>query len=176
MRARWALVAGVLAALAIPAAAAATPDVTFDQDKVAVVLGDKFTLHTRVTNSGRAPTDLLLAHLNVASLTSDVYVDPEDWSSRRTQELGPLAPGESTTLTWDVQAVNAGRFDIYVVVLPNGAASAGHGPLTVSPPAYVRVAGRRTLDAGGALPVVVVVPVLLGLAAGVSRFRLRRGA
>jgi hypothetical protein len=36
------------------------------------------------------------------------------------------------------------------------------------------VAGRRTLTAGGALPVAVAVPILLGLTAATVRFRGRR--
>jgi len=44
----------------------------------------------------------------------------------------------------------------------------------VSPPVHLTVAGRKTLSAGGALPVAVAVPVLLGPALAVTRIRLRR--
>jgi len=133
----------------------------------------RVTVRAQFTNSGTAPTDRLVADLNVASLTG-VYVDLEDWSASRTHELAPLAPGRSTTLSWDVQAVNAGSFDVYVVVLPNGPSTAGTGPLVVSPPLHVTVTGRRTLNAGGALPVVIVMPVLLGLVAAATRIRIRQ--
>jgi hypothetical protein len=63
---------------------------------------------------------------------------------------------------------------VYVVLLPDGPGSAGKGPLWVSPPVHVEVAGRQTLSAGGALPVVLGVPVLIGLAAGTARLRARR--
>jgi len=63
---------------------------------------------------------------------------------------------------------------VYVVVLANGASPDGTGSLAVSPPLLVTVAGRRTLSAGGVLPVAVAVPVLLGLALAVARIRLRR--
>jgi hypothetical protein len=149
-------------------------EVTFDRDRVRTVLGGRFTLETRIVNTGRARTDPILAHLNVASLTSDVYVDPEDWSAERSQTVPPLAAGASTSLVWKVQAVNAGSFDAYVVLLPNGVSSAGKGPLVVSPPVHLAVAGRRTLSPGGAMPVVVAVPVLLGLVAAATRFRVRR--
>jgi hypothetical protein len=148
--------------------------VTCDQSRLRTLLGDRFTFRSRIANSGAASSDRLLAHLNVVSLTSDVYVDPEDWSSSRTREVPPLGPGGSTSLSWHLQAVNAGSFSVYVVLLPNGAASAGTGPLVVSPPVHVSVAGRRTLTAGGALPVVVAVPVLLGLLAAAARRRVRR--
>jgi hypothetical protein len=149
-------------------------EVTVDQSRVGTVIGDTFTIHTRVSNTGASATDPLLAHLNVVSLTSDVYVDPEDWSSSRTQELTSLAPGASTQLSWEIQAVNAGSFDVYVVVLPDGTASAGSGPLVVSPPVHAEVAARRTLNAEGSLPIVVAVPVLLGLVTATIRLRLRR--
>jgi len=104
----------------IPAPAMAAPltvDIVVDPTQVETVLGDRFTITTDVRNTGRTDSGPLLAHLNVASLQPDVYVDPEDWSSARSQELS-LQPGESRTLSWELQAVNSGRFAAYVVVLP----------------------------------------------------------
>ena len=94
--------------------------------------------------------------------------------SCRLARATPLKPGASTALSFELKAVNAGRFNVYVVVLPNGASPDGTGSLAVSPPLLVTVAGRTTLSAGGALPVAVAVPVLLGLALAVARIRLRR--
>jgi hypothetical protein len=175
------MAAAAAAASAKPAPASSSPallapgmvEVTFDQSRVATTLGDRFTLLSRIVNTGAAPTDRLIAHLNVASLTGDVYVDPEDWSSSRSHDVATLDPGRRTSISWDIQAVNAGSFDVYVVLLPNGASSAGTGPLVVSPPVHVSVAGRQTLTAGGALPVVIVIPVLIGLAAATAWYRRR---
>jgi hypothetical protein len=159
-------------------AAAASPasavDVTVDRPQAAVAVGDTLTVTSQITNKDTAATDSIIANLNVASLTSNVYIDPEDWSTQRTRYLTSLAPGQSTTVSWELHAVNTGSFVVYIGLLPNGAASAGTGPLTVSPPVHVSVAGRRTLTAGGALPVAIAIPVLLGLAAGTIRYRLRR--
>jgi hypothetical protein len=102
-----------------------------------------------------------------------VYVDPEDWSPSRSQQLS-LKPGESRKLTWEIQAVNAGHFAAYVVVVPYGSKVAGNEDLVTSPLVNVDVASRSTLTAGGALPVVVIVPLLLGLAAAGVFFRARR--
>jgi hypothetical protein len=159
-----------------PAAAHLAPntvEVTLDQSKLATSVGGRLTIESRIVNSGTATTDRLVAHLNVASLDG-VYVDLEDWSADVTRTLSPLQPGESQSVSWDFQAVNAGSFDVYVVVLPNGPSSAGSGPLVASLPVHVTVAGRRTLTAGGALPVVVVIPLLLGLVAGTALYRVRR--
>jgi hypothetical protein len=161
------LVVGLLFALAAPAAAA---DVSFDRAAVAMSVGERVTLSSKIGNPGDGPSGPILAHLNVVSLTDDVYVDPEDWSSDRSQVIEDLGPGETRTLSWPIQAVDVGSFAVYVVLLPD----AGRGPLTVSPPVHLDVAGKRTLDAGGALPVVLVVPVLLGLGAGAIRYRQAR--
>jgi hypothetical protein len=170
-----ALTAGTgMAAVAAAKTSPAQVSVSWDREQVATQIGDHFTIRSRVFNKTGELTGTLLAHLNVASLTSDVYVDPEDWSSARTQTLEPLAAGSSHTLTWPIQAVNAGSFDVYVVLLPDGPGSAGKGPLWVSPPVHVEVAGRQTLSAGGALPVVLGVPILIGLAAGATRWRAGR--
>ena len=161
------LVVGLLFALASPAAAA---DVSFDRPAVAMSVGERVTLSSKVGNPGAGPSGQILAHLNVVSLTDSVYVDPEDWSSERSQVIEDLGPGETRTLSWPIQAVDAGTFAVYVVLLPD----TGRGPLVVSPPVHLDVAGKRTLDAGGALPVVLVVPVLLGLGAGAIRYRQAR--
>jgi hypothetical protein len=159
-----------------PRAAAADPgtvDVTLTPSPLNTVMGERFTIRAQFVNSGATPTEPLVADLNVASLTG-VYVDLEDWSASRTHDVAPIAPGGNASLSWDIQAVNAGSFDVYIVLLPNGPASAGTGPLVASPPVHVTVAGRRALNAGGALPIAVIVPVLLGLTAVGARYRLRR--
>jgi hypothetical protein len=160
-----------------PAAAQPPPgvDVTLDSGGTSVAVGDRLTIRARVVNTGTQPTDRLVAHLNVATLDSAVYVDLEDWTANPTQQLAPLPPGADTSATWEIQAVNVGRFDVYVVVLPVRAASAGTGPPVVSPPRLVEVAGRRTLSPSGALPVAIAVPLLLGALALGVRLRLRRG-
>jgi hypothetical protein len=149
-------------------------EVTFDRSQVSTVVGDKFTVRSRIANVGGTATEPLIAHLNVASLTSDVYVDPEDWSSSRSRQVAPLPSGRSTSVSWEIQAVNAGSFDVYVVLLPAGAETAGRGSLVVSSPVHVRVAGRRTLTAGGVLPVVITVPVGIALVGVAGRRRAWR--
>ena len=169
------LLVGVLTLLPTPALAAAPLNlkVVAEPAQISTVLGGRFVITTEVTNAGPAPSGEILAHLNVASIEGSVYVDPEDWSSDRSQELS-LQPGESQKLSWEIQAVNAGHFAAYVVVVPYGSKVAGNEDLATSPLVNVDVASRSTLTAGGALPVVVLVPLLLGLAAAGVFFRARR--
>jgi len=159
----------------IPAPAIAAPltvEIAVEPTRVEIVLGDRFTITTEVRNTGGVDSGPLLAHLNVASLAPDVYVDPEDWSSARSQELS-LQPGESRTLSWELQAVNSGRFGAYVVILPASEAVVEPRSPVVTPLATLDVAPRSTLNAGGVLPVVLGVPLLLGLTAAAARFRMR---
>jgi hypothetical protein len=169
-----ALLAGVLSGL--PAPALADPlnvDVVADPLVVSTVLGDHFEITTEIKNTGSTPTGAMLAHLDVASIEGSVYVDPEDWSSERSQQLS-LKPGESRELSWEIQAVNSGRFAAYVVVAPFGGSAKGTEELKISPLVKVDVAQRTTLTAGGALPVVLLVPLLIGLAGGAAVYRVRR--
>ena len=173
------LVALVCALLLVAAPAAAAPapvEVLAEPPRISATLGDEFSVETTVTNPADAASGPLLAHLNIASVDDRAYVDPEDWSADRSQELS-LAPGESQTLSWDIQAVNSGRFAAYVVVLPTGAPTSGTPrpeTLVVSPQVTLEVATRSTLNAGGALKVVLTMPLLLGSAAIATRLRIRR--
>ena len=92
--------------LAGPARASAETSLAihFDTGRVDLVVGDKFALTSTITNNGSAPSAPVIAHLNVVSLTSDVYVDPEDWSSSRSEYLPAIAPGQS--VQWMFQDAN----------------------------------------------------------------------
>ncbi len=171
------LFAGLLAVLLAcsTASAWASPlsvEITPDPTRVATVLGGRFTINTQVANNGSAPTGDVLAHLNVASMQDDVYVDPEDWSSSRSQSLS-LRPGESRTLSWDIQAVNAGQFAAYVVVLPEGAEVSGAEGLVVSPLVKIDVEARSAQSERGVLPTVLLMPLVLGMSAVGLRIRRR---
>jgi hypothetical protein len=163
--------AAILVVLALPTSAAhaqpAAIEVTLDQATISTSLGGMLTLETRIANNTGVPSEPLLAHVNVAS-TDGSYVDLEDWSATVTQPVAALEPNETTTITWELQAVNAGSFHVYVVLLPT------EGPLIPSPSARVIVAEQRTLNAGGALPVAIIVPLLLGIGAAAVRIRVRR--
>jgi hypothetical protein len=164
-RAPLALVAALAAALALPAAApASTPagglTVTVDRSRIATPVGHSFVFRSTIENRGPTAASGLIAHLNVLSLRSDVYVDPEDWSSHRTRYLDQIPAGGSTTVTWRMQAVNSGSFGVYVAVLPRSGAPR---PPTTGPTIHVDVAEKTTLNAGGILPLALGIPAFLAL-------------
>jgi len=157
--------------LAVAPAARAGVTVSVDLTVVATKLGQKFVFHSRIENPGSRPAGGLVAHLNVLSLRPGVYVDPEDWSSHRTRYLAPIPAGGSTTLTWRLNAVNAGRLGVYVAVLPQSGAPT---PPTTGPTVRVEIAERRTLNSGGILPLALAIPALLALATLALRRRRAR--
>jgi hypothetical protein len=168
---RLALCAFVALALAAPAGAA----VSIRNDRVAIEtrLGHKFAFHSTIENNGVAPARDLVAHLNVVDLSGHTYVDPEDWSSQRTRYLHTIPPGDSTTLTWPMNAVNAGAVGIYVAVLPRSGAPV---PPATGPTIRVRIEDRKTLNSGGIVPLALGIPGALGLLAlGVRLSRRRAG-
>jgi hypothetical protein len=163
-RVRLALAVLVLALLVVPAAYGAqepsSVSVTVDREQISTQLGGKFTFRSTVTNRGSAVARGLVAHLNVLSLKEGPYVDPEDWSSNRTRYLAPIPPGGSVTTSWGMQAVNDGDFGVYVAVLPE---SGEARPPTTGPAIHLAVAERKTLNAGGIVPLALGIPALLGL-------------
>lgn len=151
------------------ARAASGVSLRLDRSAVSTRLGDSFSFTTTVANEGSKPLPGLIVHLNVLSVRSSTYVDPEDWSTHRTRYLAPLPAGGSVEVRWPLKAVSSGSFAIYVAVL---ARSGGARPATTGPTLRLTVAGRRTLDSGGILPLALSVPGCLTLIwAGI---RLRR--
>lgn len=154
------VVALLTASAAYGADGPAQVSVTVDRARISTKLGGKFAFRSTVTNRGSADASGLIAHLNVLSLKDGVYVDPEDWASNRTRYLDPIPPGGSVTTTWRMQAVNDGDFGIYVAVLPESGVAR---PPTTGPAIHLAVAERKTLNAGGIVPLALGIPVLLGL-------------
>jgi len=159
-----------LAAAAPAHALAASPvSVKIDQTSVSTKIGHRFHFSTSIRNTGSQPVPGVVAHLNIMSLDPSVYVDPEDWSSSRTRYLGALEAHGSRRIDWTVQAVNSGRFVVYVAVADRN----GAGTITASAPLLTHVAQRRTLNSGGVMPLALGMPAGLALILLVLRRRRR---
>jgi hypothetical protein len=171
-RPRLAIVAiGLALAVAPVAQAAGRLSVTNDRVAIAPKLGHGFVFHSRIENHGPTAASRLVAHLNVVDLSGHTYVDPEDWSSHRTRYLPALPAGGSKTLSWRMNAVNAGTIGVYVAVLPRSGAPV---PPTTGPTVRVQIGDRKTLNSGGILPLALGIPGLVGLLALGVRFRRAR--
>lgn len=162
------------AAAAVPSAAKPTTDsspvvVELDRTKVDAGPGEKITFESTVRNTGDQPLSGLIAHLNILTSDPDVYVDPEDWSASRTQYLDELPPGESTRLSWTVQAVTSGPLILYVAVTDPATAT-----VTASGPIDMTVGGQRVVNSGGVLPLVLWMPAGVLALLGTTFVRRRR--
>jgi ABC transporter len=159
----------VLSWLRSPAVAA---PLTLEVVRISTVLGSIFMITTEVRNTGGTPTREIVARLNTANIDGSPYVDPEEWSSNHSERLS-LQLSKSRTLSWDLQAINVGRIPGSVLVAQYGITVSDQEELAISPLVSVGVASRSTLTAAGALPFLLLVPLLLGLTAAGVLFRIR---
>jgi hypothetical protein len=148
--------------------------IALSRPSTSVRIGDSFSFTSTITNGGSATISGLVAHLNVLSFTHGVYVDPEDWSSNRTRYLDPIQPGQSTTVSWTVKAVNGGDFGIYVAAL--GTPAPGVTPIepAVSPALVAHVMEQRNVNPQGVLSLALGIPAVVAAAMVGLRLRMRR--
>jgi hypothetical protein len=155
--------------LAAEPRAAAPMGVAIDRTSVRLGIGQGFAFSTTVTNETDQPLAALVAHLNIASVDGRTYVDPEDWSTDRTQYIAALAPHSSRRLAWSVHAVNAGQLVIYVAVTTRD----GPDVVLASDPLRTTVTAVRSIDATSVLPVALSVPAVVLACLLFARYRRR---
>jgi ABC-2 type transport system permease protein len=166
--ARAALIAGLAGSLGATAVAAlqappsAPVQITIDVGAKVVKAGDAVLFNTSLTNSGADGTPPLTVAMNIINLDAkgDV-VDPEDWSPQRTQYLETIAPGQSASLAWRVNAILAGDFMVYMVVIPRPAGQDATSQPVASSGIHLTVTPFTKLNPGGVLPYAIGVPILL---------------
>jgi hypothetical protein len=161
-------------ALAAPPEASNEVALELDRTALSVRIGQRFTVTSTLRNTGSRPMPAAIAHLNILSIDPGVYVDPEDWSTRRTSYLGVLDAGASVRRTWDVQAVNGGRFLVYVALSSGQATGTGGDEVSGSNALRLTVHQQRTLDAGGVVPLAVAMPAAVLLPMVLAAARRRR--
>jgi ABC-2 type transport system permease protein len=150
--------------------------VSIDMGHKAVKAGDHIIYSTVVTNTGAQSSRPLCLAMNIINLDAagDV-VDPEDWSPQRTQYVEALAPGESATHSWRVNAILDGDYLVYMVVIPEPEAADATSHPIASSGIHLTVAPFTRLNPAGVLPYVIGGPVALGLGMFLLyRFRRRQ--
>jgi hypothetical protein len=140
-----------------------------DRSTAAASHGETITFTSTMTNTGTAPMAGVIAHLSILSSDPDVYIDPEDWSSERTQYFDELDAGESAQQRWSIQAITGGPLVLYVTVTDQSERTAA-----VSSPIAVQIAGQRIVTSGGVLPLVISVPAGILLVLVLTLVRRRR--
>jgi uncharacterized membrane protein len=163
----------VAAAVAVPTSHASQVDpsavsVELDETELTVGPGEQFSFESTLRNTGDSQSGLI-ANLNIVGADPDIYVDPEDWSTERTQFLDDLPAGESTQLRWTVRAIDAGELMLYVAVSSTDADS-----VAVSGPLHVTVTGQRVVNPQNVVPLVMATPVAVLALLGLTLVRRRR--
>lgn len=163
---------GVIAAFmvlstAFPALALQTPpdpalQISIDMEYTTVKASDSIFFNTTVTNIGSADALPSIVAMNIINLDAQgEIVDPEDWSPQRTQYIEKLAPGESATLNWRVNAILDGDYMVYMVVIPQPQGITSTSQPVASSGIHLMVTPFTKLNPGGVLPYAVGIPILM---------------
>ncbi|MGH3119054.1 MAG: ABC transporter permease, partial [Gaiellales bacterium] len=149
-------------------------EISIDKADTIVRAGIPLLFNTVVANKGTEQSGPLIVAMNIINLNAQgEVVDPEDWSPQRTQYLERLAAGQSTTLSWRVNAILDGDFMVYMVAIPApGSAEATSQPVASSG-VHLTVTPFTKLNPGGVLPYAIGGPVLLGVLIALA-YRHRR--
>jgi hypothetical protein len=179
------MIAGLAVTLSLfPAAAAQAAqstdteqalEISIDLPYTTVNAGDEIEFNTVVTNNGTEESPPLNVAMNIVKTGKGDPVDPEDWSPERTQEVDPLAPGESAEQSWTVDAILEGDYMVYMTVIPKPDGPEATSQPVSSPGLHLIVKAFNQTNPGGVLPVAIITPIVLILLAFLPRRRWRRG-
>jgi ABC-2 type transport system permease protein len=138
--------------------------ISIDMAYKTVKAGDAILYNTEVTNNGTQASPPLCVAMNIINLNAaGEIVDPEDWSPQRTQYIETLTPGQSTKLSWRVNAILDGDYLVYMVVIPQPAGKDATSQPIASSGIHLTVTPFTRLNPGGVLPYAIGGPVVLGL-------------
>jgi ABC-2 type transport system permease protein len=191
LRLRRVPVAGLLLAAALAAAMgwvlplrAATPTVEDHPLQIAVDLGyqtisagQKIAFNSIVTNNGTETSPPLHVAMNIINMGSGEPVDPEDWSPERSQELEPIAAGQSAEQAWSVQGILQGNYMVYVTVIPTPSGPDATSQTTSSSGIHLIVKPfANAQNPGGVVPIAIAIPTALTVVSLLIRRRWRPSA
>ncbi len=159
-----------------PTDAEPTLQISVDMAAKLVKATDSILFNTSVTNKGTGTSAPLILAMNIINLNAEgEIVDPEDWSPQRTQYIEQLAPGQSATHSWQVNAILDGDYMVYLVAIPQPDSQDTTSHPVASSGIHLRVTPYTRLNPAGILPYAIGGPILLGLCAFlVFRYRRRK--
>ena len=138
--------------------------ISIDKSDTVFRAGSPLMFTTGITNRGAEQSHALIMAMNIINLDKHgEVVDPEDWSPQRTQYIEPLAPGQSTTLDWRVNAILDGDFMVYMVAIPAPGSPDATSQPVASSGIHLTVTPYTKLNPGGVLPFAIGGPVVLVL-------------
>ena len=129
-----------------------------------VNMGDAIFFDTMVTNPLVEASPPTIVAMNIINLDKEGdVVDPEDWSPERTQYVDQLAPGDSATLSWRVNAILDGDYIVYMVAMPEPAGREATSQAVASSGVHLTVMPFTRLNPRGIVPLVIGTPIVLGV-------------
>jgi ABC-2 type transport system permease protein len=164
--AAWASQAGQAQAAAAPTRVVEIPlHISIDKSATVVRAGTPLLFNTLLTNQAAEASRPVIGAMNIINLDKHgEVVDPEDWSPQRTQYVEPLAPGQSATLNWRINAILDGDFMVYIVAIPAPGSSEATSLPVASSGIHLTVTPYTKLNPGGVLPYAIGGPILVGFA------------
>lgn len=139
-------------------------EIAIGMDYDVIKTGDSIFFDTVVTNHDTAASPPVIVAMNIINLDKEGdVVDPEDWSPERTQYIAQLAPGESGTLSWRVNAILDGDYIVYMVAMPEPAGQDSTSQAVASWGIHLTVLPFTKLNPSGILPYTLGTPLILGL-------------
>ncbi|HJW76751.1 MAG TPA: hypothetical protein VJ787_13990 [Thermoleophilia bacterium] len=123
-----------------------------------VKAGDEIPFQSLIENDGSENSPPAVLAMNIINLSGDV-VDPEDWSPERTQEVAPIAPGDSQRHNWTIEAILKGDYLVYLVAIPQPEGATATSEPVASNGLHLTVGAFTRLNPQGVLPVVIFVPI-----------------
>ena len=140
--------------------------ISISMESMTVKASDSVFFDTVLTNNTTEASPTIFVAMNIINLEkAGEPIDPEDWSPQRTQSIDSLAPGESVTLSWRVNAILKGDVMIYMVAIPQPNGQNVTSNPVASPGIHLTVTPFTRLNPGGVLPYVIGQPlvVLVGI-------------
>lgn len=144
-----------------PAAASSLDEsisISIEGSESSVPLGGDLELGIMLTNHGTEASPPLIVHLDITEPASTSSVDPEDWTSTLSKQVGVIDAGGVVVVDWSLQPIASGDFVIYAVVISPGVDALASSNLTP-----VTVVSQRSLNPGGILPVAIGAPSFVAL-------------
>jgi len=136
--------------------------ISINMETKTVKASDSIFFDTVVTNNGTEASSTTFVAMNIINLEKGGEpIDPEDWSPQRTQSIDPLAPGQSATLSWRVNAILEGDVMIYMVAIPQPEGQDATTHPIASPGIHLTVTPFTKLNPSGVLPIAIGIPVIL---------------
>ena len=136
--------------------------ISINMETKTVRASESIFFDTVVTNHTKEASSAIFVAMNIINLDkAGEPIDPEDWSPQRTQSIDALAPGESVTLRWRVNAILHGNVMIYMVAIPQPEGQQVTSHPVASPGIHLTVTPFTKLNPSGVLPVAMGGPILM---------------